>query len=86
MKTVIIVSKCLRVTKINNFESRCEFHFKGVCAGEAVRKVVLRCLPSQEVVKNEEYLLYVNLVTFDAGVLNGTIVKAKLLRLCWDKS
>lgn len=79
MKTVIIVSKCLRVTKFAY-----EFHFKGVCAGEVVQKIVLT--GKEDILKNEEYLIYVQVFSIENGVLNGRILKAKKLDDCWDKS
>jgi hypothetical protein len=86
MKTVIIVSKCLRVTKFNPHESTYEFHFKGVCAGEALRKVVLIGRHDFLIKKGEEYLMYVQMVAFEEGTLKGHILKAKPLDECWDKS
>ena len=86
MKTVIIVSKCLRVTNFNATESSYEFHLKGVCAGERLRRVTLYGRHDFNIVKDEEYLLYVNLITFEAGVLRGRIIKLKVLSECWDRS
>lgn len=86
MNTVIIVSKCLRVTKINSVENCCEFHFRGVYAGEVLRKVILFCHHSFGPKRGEEYLMYVQMITFENGILKGKILKAKLLDECWDKS
>jgi hypothetical protein len=86
MKTVIIVSKCLRVTKFNSNESSCEFHFKGVFAGESVRRVILMVTHNFSIKKGEEYLLYVQLNEFKEGKITGQILKAKLLDECWDRS
>ncbi len=86
MKTVIIVSKCLRVTKFNSHESTYEFHFKGVCAGEALRKVLLQGRHDFEIKRGEEYHMYVQMLSFEGGTLRGIILKAKLLDECWDKS
>jgi hypothetical protein len=36
--------------------------------------------------KGEEYLMYVQMITFHEGTLKGKILKAKLLDECWDKS
>ena len=86
MKTVIIVSKCLRVTKFNSVENLYEFHFKGVCAGEALRKVILKGRIDFNIKKGEEYLMYVQMHSFEYGTLKGNVLRAKLLDECWDKS
>jgi hypothetical protein len=86
MKTVIIVSKCSRIIKLNQSENWYEFHFKGVCAGEALRKVLLRGRKEFQIKKGEEYLIYVQLFSFEQGVLKGSILRLKLLSECWDRS
>jgi hypothetical protein len=86
MKTVIIVSKCQRVTKINQEESWYQFHFKGVCAGEMIRQVILKGRHDFQIAKGEEYLMYVQLLSFESGVFRGHILKAKPLDECWDQS
>lgn len=85
MKTVIIVSKCLRVTKFNKSENWYEFHFKGVCAGEVLEKLVLQ--GKWDVIqKGEEYLLYSRIISIENGILRGIILKARPLHECWDRS
>lgn len=86
MKTVIIVSKCLRVTKYTPEESWYEFHFKGVCAGESLRKVLLRGRHDFDIKRGEEYLMYVRMLSFENGTLKGIIIKLKKLDECWDRS
>ena len=86
MKTVIIVSKCLRVTKFNSDESWYEFHFKGVCAGEQLRKVILLGKHAFQIKKGEEYLMYVQLLSCENGELRGHMLKVRLLEECWDRS
>lgn len=86
MKTVIIVSKCLRVTKFNLSQMTYDFHFKGVYAGEVVKKVILQGDLGLEVKKGEEYLMYVRLISFHRGILQGHILKLKRLEECWDQS
>lgn len=86
MKTVIIVSKCLRVTNFKNPEILYEFHFKGVCAGETLRKLLLCGKEELVIKKNEEYLMFVQIIAIEQGVLRGRILKAKRLEECWDKS
>jgi hypothetical protein len=86
MKTVIIVSKCSRVIKLNQREDYYEFHFKGVCAGESLRKIRLRGRKDFNIRLDEEYLLYVGLITCSGGVLSGEILKVKALAECWDRS
>lgn len=86
MKTVIIVSKCIRVTKFDFNHGCYEFHFKGVCSGEILRKVILKGKYDFQIKKNEEYLLYVQLESFERGVLKGSIIKVRLLDECFDRS
>lgn len=86
MKTVIIVSKCSRIIKLNQTENWHQFHFKGVCAGEALGKVMLKGRKDFLIKKGEEYLMYVPLISICSGILTGEIVKVKLLKECWDKS
>jgi hypothetical protein len=86
MKTVIIVSRCLRIIKMNPAEFWFEFHFNGVCAGEKLKKVILKGRPDFHIAKGEEYLLYVQMLSLEQGVLKAIIVKLKKLDECWDRS
>ena len=86
MKTVIIVSKCIRVIKLNSYESLFHFHFKGVCSGEVLRKVILKGSVQHNIRQGEEYLIYVAVTNCFEGVLIGEIVKSKPLSDCWDRS
>ena len=86
MKTVIIVSKCSRVIKLNSFEDWFEFHFKGVCAGDSLRKVRLKGRKDFNIRLGEEDLMYVGLIACSDGVLKGEILKVKPLAKCWDRS
>jgi hypothetical protein len=86
MKTVIIVSKCIRVIKLKNSEIWFEFHFKGVCSGSVLRKVLLISSVGAVIEKNEEYLIYVRTISCIEGVLRGEIIKSKALSECWDRS
>jgi hypothetical protein len=86
MNTVIIVSICLRVTNFDLNENIYEFHFKGVCAGESLRRVLLRGQRDLAIKRGDEYLLYVNLHSIEKGILRGQIIKSKPIDQCWDKS
>lgn len=86
MKTVIIVSKCLRVIKFNVSEYAYEFHFKGICAGEVIKKVILSASEGITFHKGEEYLMYVSLIAMEDGILKGRVLKSKRLDECWDRS
>lgn len=86
MKTVIIVSKCSRVTNFGPSEKLYEFHFKGVCAGENIKRVILEGRIDFNIKRHEEYLIYAQMIAFDKGILRGKILKCKLLSDCWDKS
>lgn len=85
MRTVIIVSKCLRVTKFSSDENTYEFHFKGVFAGVSLRRVILQGHQEFAIKKSVEYLMYVQMIDSQDGTLKGKILKAKLLDE-WDKS
>ena len=86
MKTVIIVSKCSRIIKLNSIEDWYEFHFKGVCAGESLRKVRLKGRKDFNIRLGEEYLIYAHFMTCQEGTLLGEMIKVKMLSECWDRS
>ena len=86
MKTVIIVSKCIRVIKSNQTQTWYQFHFNGVCAGEALRKVLLKARQDFLIRKDEEYLMYVRMISCEEGTFRGEVLKLKLLSECWDRS
>lgn len=86
MKNFIIVSKCLRVTKISSNEFQGEFHFKGVFAGEVVKKVLLVSRTDTQISPHSEYLIFAEFIACEMNVLRGRIVKIKNIEECWDKS
>lgn len=86
MKTVIIVSKCSRVIKSNSAEVWFQFDFKGAYAGDFLSKVILKGNTKSEIIRGEEYLLYVRVISCLEGALRGEILKAKKLADCWDRS
>jgi hypothetical protein len=86
MKTLIIVSKCQRVIKLNQYENTYYFHFKGVYSGDLLKQVVLSGRKDFDIRKNEEYLMYVQMLILQDGILRGKILKCKPLDQCWDRS
>lgn len=86
MKSIIIVSKCIRVEKKPLSEESYHFHFKGVFSGEVLKKVILTKAINSSIKKGEEYLMYVQLQSCQDGVLKGRILKLKPLDECWDKA
>jgi hypothetical protein len=86
MQTVIIISKCTRVLKLKTDETWYEFHFKGVCSGVKLNKVLLRSEELVQVLKDEEYLIYVGVISLQEGILKGDILKIKNLENCRDQS
>ena len=86
MQTVMIISKCTRVIKLKTDEIWFEFHFKGVCAGEKLSKIMLKSRKNVQVLKDEEYLIYVGVISIQEGVLRGEILKIKNLENCHDQS
>lgn len=88
-KKIIIVSKCVKQILPKKkgdlyYPFTFEFHFKGVFAGDLLRKVRLTHIRELEVGK--EYLLYVELQAIENGVLFGKIEKVKDLEECWQVS
>ena len=86
MKSIIIVSKCIRVEKQPHGVELYHFHFKGVFSGEVLKKVILTKAINSSIQKGEEYLMYVQLQSCQEGVLKGRILKLKPLDECWDKA
>ena len=86
MNTVIIVSKCLRVTKFTFDKKKFEFHFRGVYVGNKIRKVELIGPNGLNIKKDEEYILYVKIVTLENGIIKGFILKSRDLEECRDLS
>lgn len=76
----------MKVVKHTTAENLFHFHFRGVCSGEALKKVILKGNKDLNLKKGEEYLMYVQLVSFEVGTLKGNIIKCKALDECWDKS
>jgi len=57
-----------------------------VCAGELLKKVILKGRIDFGIQRGVEYLMYVQLISFEDGVLKGSILKLKKLDECWDRS
>lgn len=83
MKTVIVVSKCLKVDQTTKTAT---FHFKGVAAGKTIKKVVMTYAGPFSPKKGTEYLMYCRMNDIQNGVLIGEILKAKELDECWDQA
>jgi len=86
MKNIIIVSKCQRAINLNMEEQTYDFHFKGVFLGKNLKLINLKCSVDHQLIKGEEYILYVKVERVDSGILYGRILKHKCLKNCWDKS
>ena len=86
MNIVIIVSVCLRVIKMKKNDTQFEFHFRGVYAGFALKKVILTGAVGLEIQKNKEYLIKVQVTSINEGVLSGEILRIKPLDEYWDRS
>lgn len=74
MRTVIVVSRCLdeRVGKVN-------FHFKGFYAGAEVSALRLTVGPEIRLLRNQEYILYVRVSRIEVGILEGEVLRCRLL-------
>jgi hypothetical protein len=81
MKTIIVVAKCLHITG-----TVAEFHFKGVCMGQGIHKVLIDIGSHVGVRMDVEYLVYVSLESIVKGVLKGNAIKIKPLPACWEVS
>jgi hypothetical protein len=79
MKNVIIISRCLDVTRVDTDKQLLEFHFKGVFYGEVVKSMKLFYSGPKIMIKGEEYMLYVQTQLIHKGVLQGTVLKTALL-------
>jgi hypothetical protein len=86
MNTVIIVSKCLRVTNFTFNKKKYEFHFRGVFVGNKIRRIELTGASDLNIKKGEEYILYVKIVTLENGIIKGFILKSRDLEQCKDQS
>lgn len=86
MKNVIILSKCLKVTKINPKETMCQFHFKGVYHGHVVRKIHLIGDGQDIIKKGEEYLVAIQVLFVEETVIKGKIVKVKNIATLVDQT
>jgi hypothetical protein len=86
MNNVIIVSKCLRVTNFTFNKKKYVFHFRGVYVGKKIRKVELVGDDSLNILKGEEYVLYVKIVSIDKDIVRGTIIKFRDIEELKDQS
>jgi len=51
-----------------------------------LKKVRLKARHDFKLKVGEEYLLYVDMISFEDGTLKGTVLRAKALDECWDRS
>ncbi len=86
MKNIIIVSKCIRISPFSSDENTYFFHFRGVFAGDLLKEVKLRGRKDFQIKRGEEYLIYVQMISLEKGVLSGKILKIRPLEDCWDRS
>lgn len=85
MKSIIIVSKCLRVIKFESHECY-EFHFKGIFKGQLIKKIRIEYSNKTTLLPGKEYLVHLRDPKVNESVLEGTIVRVRLLDECFDKS
>ena len=85
MKSIIIVSKCLRVIK---FKSQVcyEFDFKGVYGGHQIKKIRLQEPEKNLLLPGRDYLIQLRDHRVRGSILEGKILRFKLLDECFDKS
>ena len=62
-----------------------EFHFKGVYAGQIIKKINLMVSLSQKIVLNEDYILHVEVHRIENECLWGKLIKSKALSECFMK-
>lgn len=51
-----------------------------------IKKVMLIKQGDFALEKGVEYLMYVQLISIEHGIVKGNVLKAKLLDECWDRS
>jgi hypothetical protein len=86
MRIIIIISKCLRVTNSSQEGISYEFHFKGVYAGELIKKIILTSDQNSIIKPQQELMICAGLVRVSENTLYGKIIKFKRLDECHDLS
>ena len=86
MNNVIIVSKCLRVINFTFNKKKYLFHFRGVYVGKKIRRVELVGDDTLNILKGEEYVLYVKIVSIEDHIVKGTIIKFRDIEEFRDQS
>jgi hypothetical protein len=85
MKSIIIVSKCLRVINSNS-RTFYEFHFTGVFRGHLIKKIKIEGQENNMFEVGESYLIQLKDSRLIGPILEGEVVKFKRLEECCDRS
>jgi hypothetical protein len=78
MRTVVVVSKCVRARETGPRVWQGDFRFQGCYAGEEVRELHL-VGPAPGWERGEEYVLYVKVMAITAGVMTGEVLRCRRL-------
>ncbi len=71
---VVVLSRCMGLTKNKRVYS---FHFKGSYKGQLIKVIYLRTFYG--FVKNQDYLLYLNIIEIKEGIIWADVLKMKSL-------
>ena len=84
MKSVIVVSICEKVKKMNGGNLLYEFHFRGFLSGYRITKVFVESERIKDIIVNEEYVLYLEIIKIEQTYLYTRLLKSKALKnICY---
>jgi hypothetical protein len=77
-RSIIVISVCESVKRLGRTDLCVgQFHFKGCFAGKVIRSVHVRA--REELIKSEEYLLFLDIKVVQGGVIYADARKLKLI-------
>jgi hypothetical protein len=75
MNHLIVVSRCLEITRGKESGVIIDFHFKGVLKGHKIKGLKLTYKGDKRIEKNHDYIMYVRSQMVYKNVLQGQILK-----------
>ncbi|OUR93083.1 hypothetical protein A9Q84_21505 [Halobacteriovorax marinus] len=83
MQKVIVISGCQK-SRVNRFCCEYDFHFIGYLCGKKVTKIKITSRSDQKIMKGDEYLLFLEVLSLKRGVLLASLIKFKNLKnICY---
>jgi len=76
MENIIALCRCIKSSPNKDI---IEFHFKGVFAGNKIKKILVRYNGKEAILPNDDYLLCIGNVSVKNDVLMGQIWRIKKL-------